>query len=93
MLQQALKVSGRSASPLIKWMEKWAETTAGLKKTEAAHGMKTLKEMPGPTVAKFAWDLFAKRGLSRLHELQVNYFDDLFIFFLFSHDFLYIKAR
>ncbi|XP_021465760.1 25-hydroxyvitamin D-1 alpha hydroxylase, mitochondrial [Oncorhynchus mykiss] len=72
MLQQALKVSGRSASPLIKWMEKWAESAAGLKKTEAAHGMKTLKEMPGPTVAKFAWDLFAKRGLSRLHELQLE---------------------
>uniref|UniRef100_A0A8C9WTU2 Cytochrome P450, family 27, subfamily B, polypeptide 1 n=1 Tax=Sander lucioperca TaxID=283035 RepID=A0A8C9WTU2_SANLU len=28
--------------------------------------------MPGPSVASFAWDLFAKRGLSRLHELQLE---------------------
>lgn len=70
-------------TPLIKWMDNWAESSVGRKKAEAAHRVKTLEEMPGPTVAKFAWDLFAKRGLSRLHELQVNYFVDLFnLFFL-----------
>uniref|UniRef100_A0AAY5KLJ9 Cytochrome P450, family 27, subfamily B, polypeptide 1 n=1 Tax=Esox lucius TaxID=8010 RepID=A0AAY5KLJ9_ESOLU len=75
MLQHALKVSGRSVSPLIKWMEKWVEGAAGLKKTspaEPAQRMKTLEEMPGPTTAKFAWDLFARRGLCRLHEMQLE---------------------
>ncbi|KAM4612609.1 25-hydroxyvitamin D-1 alpha hydroxylase, mitochondrial [Polymixia lowei] len=72
MLQQALKVSYRSASPLIKWIERWAEVaSAGLKTTDEP-SVKTLKEMPGPSVASFAWDLFAKRGLSRLHELQLG---------------------
>lgn len=76
MLQQALRVSGRSAYPLVKWMERWVEGTAaaaaaGPEGTKQLAG-KTLDEMPGPTVASFAWDLFAKRGLSRLHELQVG---------------------
>ncbi|KAL0978269.1 hypothetical protein UPYG_G00168210 [Umbra pygmaea] len=71
MLQQAFKVSGRSAYPLIKWMEKWAESAAGSRKIDG-HRMKTLKEMPGPTAVKFAWDLFARRGLSRLHEMQLE---------------------
>lgn len=68
MLQQALRVSGRSASPLVKWMERWAEG-ASAKGTKA---VRTLDDMPGPSVASFAWDLFAKRGLSQLHELQVQ---------------------
>lgn len=73
MLQQALRVSGRSAFPLVKWMERWAEGAAaagpeGTKRQE----VRTLDDMPGPSVASFAWDLFAKRGLSRLHELQVR---------------------
>eukprot|EP00064_Thunnus_orientalis_P006785 superscaffoldBa00000723_g6803 len=72
MLQQALRVSGRSAFPLVKWMERWAEgAAAGPEGTKQQLAGKTLDAMPGPTVASFAWDLFAKRGLSRLHELQV----------------------
>ncbi|XP_067096219.1 25-hydroxyvitamin D-1 alpha hydroxylase, mitochondrial [Osmerus mordax] len=71
MLQQALKASGRSASPLIKCMERWAEIAAGKKKTNA-DPVKTLREMPGPSIGNFAWDLFAKRGLSRLHQLQLE---------------------
>ncbi|CAN9512277.1 unnamed protein product [Ophioblennius macclurei] len=71
MLQQALRVSGRSAFPLVKWMERWAEGgAAGVEGTKAA--VKCLEEMPGPSVASFAYDLFAKRGLSRLHELQLE---------------------
>ncbi|XP_051272116.1 25-hydroxyvitamin D-1 alpha hydroxylase, mitochondrial [Dicentrarchus labrax] len=70
MLQQALRVSGRSAFPLVKWMERWAEgASAGPEGTKA---VRTLDDMPGPSVASFAWDLFAKRGLSRLHELQLE---------------------
>lgn len=67
MLQQALRVSGRSAFPLVKWMERWAEGAAA-----GPLAGKTLGDMPGPTGASFAWDLFAKRGLSRLHDLQVG---------------------
>uniref|UniRef100_G3N612 Cytochrome P450, family 27, subfamily B, polypeptide 1 n=1 Tax=Gasterosteus aculeatus aculeatus TaxID=481459 RepID=G3N612_GASAC len=67
MLQQALRVSGRSAFPLLKWMERWAEGASA--KPQA---LRTLDDMPGPSVGRFAWDLFARRGLSRLHELQVE---------------------
>lgn len=70
MLQQALKVSGRSAFPLVKWMERWAEgALAGPGATEA---VRTLDDMPGPSVVSSAWDVFARRGLSRLHELQLE---------------------
>lgn len=71
MLQQALRVSGRSAFPqALKWMERWTEGAAA--RAEAPQGVRGLDDMPGPSVASFAWDLFAKRGLSRLHELQVE---------------------
>lgn len=70
MLQQALRVSGRSASPLVKWMERWFEGASA--RPEGTKAVKTLDDMPGPSVASFAWDLFAKRGLSQLHELQVQ---------------------
>ncbi|XP_029906754.1 25-hydroxyvitamin D-1 alpha hydroxylase, mitochondrial [Myripristis murdjan] len=72
MLQQALKVSGRSASPLVKWMERWAESASAAPEGTKAQAARSLNEMPGPSVASFAWDLFAKRGLSRLHELQLE---------------------
>lgn len=71
MLQQVLRVSARGALPqVLKWMERWTEGAAS--RTEAPQGIHSLDEMPGPSVASFAWDLFAKRGLSRLHELQVS---------------------
>ncbi|XP_026202745.1 25-hydroxyvitamin D-1 alpha hydroxylase, mitochondrial [Anabas testudineus] len=72
MLQQALRVSGRSAFPLVKWMERWAEGAAVAPEGTKQQTVKTLDEMPGPSVASFVWDLFAKRGLSRLHELQLE---------------------
>lgn len=70
MLQQALRVSARGTLPLGKWMERSAECTPA--RSEGIKTVKTLDDMPGPSVASFAWDLFAKRGLSRLHELQVQ---------------------
>lgn len=70
MLQQALRVSGRSAFPLVKWMERWTESASA--RPEGTQAVRSLDDMPGPSVASFAWDLFAKRGLSRLHELQVS---------------------
>ncbi|CAL8339416.1 unnamed protein product [Merluccius merluccius] len=75
MLQQALRASGRSVSPLLKWLEGWAEVTPSAGPTCAEPSVlkqKSLREMPGPSVVSFAWDLFAKRGLSRLHELQLE---------------------
>lgn len=71
MLQQALRVSGRTAFPLVKWMERWAEGTSVGAEGAKWPAVKTLDDMPGPSVPSFVWDLFAKRGLSRLHELQV----------------------
>ncbi|XP_004545048.2 25-hydroxyvitamin D-1 alpha hydroxylase, mitochondrial [Maylandia zebra] len=72
MLQQALRVSGRSSFPLVKLMERWTEGAAAGSEGTKMQGVKTLNEMPGPSVTSFAWDLFAKRGLSRLHELQLE---------------------
>lgn len=75
MLQQHLRVAGRSAFPLVKWMERWAEGAAASPARAKAQAVATLDDMPGPSLASFAWDLFAKGGLSRLHELQVNEWD------------------
>ncbi|XP_061543795.1 25-hydroxyvitamin D-1 alpha hydroxylase, mitochondrial [Phycodurus eques] len=69
MLQQALRVSGRSASPLLKWVERWAEGAAA---GPDATTVRSLDDMPGPSVLGFAWDLFARRGLSKLHQLQLE---------------------
>lgn len=73
MLQQAQRVSGRSAAPVLKWMERCAEGAASTAHGHKLPGLKTLQDMPGPSVGSFAWDLFAKRGLSRLHDLQVKW--------------------
>ncbi|MED6232434.1 hypothetical protein ATANTOWER_029938 [Ataeniobius toweri] len=70
MLQQALRV--RNAFPLAKWMERWAEGAAAPPLESALQAVRTLDDLPGPTVASFAWDLFARGGLSRLHELQLK---------------------
>ncbi|KAI4899086.1 hypothetical protein NFI96_022010 [Prochilodus magdalenae] len=70
MLQQALRVSGRSASPLLRCMDRWLDSL-GSKQTEVKR-LRTLEEMPGPSALGFVWDLFAKRGLARLHELQLE---------------------
>ncbi|CAG11755.1 unnamed protein product [Tetraodon nigroviridis] len=51
-------------------MERWAECVSA--RPQGAAAAKALGDMPGPSVASFAWDLFAKRGLSRLHELQLE---------------------
>lgn len=75
MLQQALRVSGRSSFPLLRWVERWAEGATAARPEGAqldVDQVRTLDQMPGPSVASFAWDLFAKRGLSRLHQLQVQ---------------------
>ncbi|XP_077460125.1 25-hydroxyvitamin D-1 alpha hydroxylase, mitochondrial isoform X1 [Stigmatopora argus] len=70
MLQQALRVSGRSATPLLRWMERWAEGAAAAAPDGTV--VRSLDSMPGPSVLGFAWDLFARRGLSKLHQLQLE---------------------
>nr|XP_020448673.1 25-hydroxyvitamin D-1 alpha hydroxylase, mitochondrial [Monopterus albus] len=71
MQQQALRVSSRSAFPIVKWMERWTEGISASPEATKQQAVRTLDDMPGPSVASFAWDLFARRGLSRLHELQL----------------------
>lgn len=34
--------------------------------------VRSLPDIPGPSVPRFLYDLFCKGGLSRLHELQVR---------------------
>ncbi|XP_017271225.1 25-hydroxyvitamin D-1 alpha hydroxylase, mitochondrial [Kryptolebias marmoratus] len=72
MSQQALRVSVRNSFPLLRWMERWSGGSASPPaQAQAEAEVRTLDHMPGPGVASFAWDLFAKKGLSRLHELQM----------------------
>ncbi|KAK9966094.1 hypothetical protein ABG768_003223 [Culter alburnus] len=68
MLPQALKLSGRSALPLLRCAERWADVIPA----PPPQQVKTLEQMPGPSAAGFVWDLFFRRGLSRLHQLQVE---------------------
>lgn len=55
-------------------MEKWADSASVGSAGTELQAARTLDDMPGPSVASFAWDLFAKRGLSRLHHLQVAFY-------------------
>ncbi|KAI5093223.1 cytochrome P450, family 27, subfamily B, polypeptide 1, partial [Silurus meridionalis] len=59
MLQQVMRVSWRGVSSMIKW-------------AEPVTGVRTLDQMPGPSAIRFIWDLLANRGLSRLHEMQLD---------------------
>uniref|UniRef100_A0A672RR94 25-hydroxyvitamin D-1 alpha hydroxylase, mitochondrial n=2 Tax=Sinocyclocheilus grahami TaxID=75366 RepID=A0A672RR94_SINGR len=68
MLPQALKMSGRSAFPLLRCADRWADVIA----CAASRQVKTLEQMPGPSAAGFIWDLLSRRGLSRLHQLQLE---------------------
>lgn len=64
MLPQTLKVTGRSALPLLRW--------ADVMRAPSSQQVKTLEHMPGPSSAGFLWDLFFRRGLTRLHQMQVR---------------------
>uniref|UniRef100_A0A8C9WEV3 Cytochrome P450, family 27, subfamily B, polypeptide 1 n=1 Tax=Scleropages formosus TaxID=113540 RepID=A0A8C9WEV3_SCLFO len=68
---QPLKASGRGAG-VVKWvMDRWAEPMVCLRSRTTQH-LRSLEEMPGPSAIGFAWDLLARRGLSRLHEMQLE---------------------
>ncbi|XP_052425854.1 25-hydroxyvitamin D-1 alpha hydroxylase, mitochondrial [Carassius gibelio] len=68
MLPQALRMAGRSALPLLRCADRWADVIA----CAASRQVKTLEQMPGPSSGGFIWDLLFRRGLSRLHQLQLE---------------------
>ncbi|XP_077430308.1 25-hydroxyvitamin D-1 alpha hydroxylase, mitochondrial isoform X2 [Vanacampus margaritifer] len=69
MLQQALRVSGLSGFPLLRWVGRWAEGTV-----VAPDGttVRSMDDMPGTSMPGFAWDLLVRRALSKLHQLQLE---------------------
>ncbi|KAH0629085.1 hypothetical protein JD844_010896 [Phrynosoma platyrhinos] len=69
-MPQALKLASRASLLARYFPEMWPES---LLKSQARviKSHKTLEEMPGPSALSFFTDLFCKKGLSRLHELQV----------------------
>ncbi|XP_074835869.1 25-hydroxyvitamin D-1 alpha hydroxylase, mitochondrial [Carettochelys insculpta] len=70
-MSQTLKLASRASLVSRSFPELWAElgfqAPARVIKTH-----KTLEDMPGPSVLGFFTDLFCKRGLARLHELQIE---------------------
>nr|XP_055039246.1 25-hydroxyvitamin D-1 alpha hydroxylase, mitochondrial [Misgurnus anguillicaudatus] len=66
MLPRAFRMSGRCMSSLLRCVDsRWSDVILHKE-------LKTLDEMPGPSAAGFIWDLFFRRGLTRLHQLQVE---------------------
>ncbi|KAL4646211.1 25-hydroxyvitamin D-1 alpha hydroxylase, mitochondrial-like [Arapaima gigas] len=68
---QFLKASSQGTCAVKGVKGKWAEPIVCLS-TRTTHHLKNLAEMPGPSAISFAWDLFARKGLSQLHELQLE---------------------
>uniref|UniRef100_A0A8C3HYV4 Cytochrome P450 family 27 subfamily B member 1 n=1 Tax=Chrysemys picta bellii TaxID=8478 RepID=A0A8C3HYV4_CHRPI len=70
-MPQTLKLASRASLLTRGFPEIWAElgfkAPARVIKTH-----KTLEDMPGPSALGFFTDLFCKRGLARLHELQIE---------------------
>ncbi|XP_041097652.1 25-hydroxyvitamin D-1 alpha hydroxylase, mitochondrial [Polyodon spathula] len=67
---QALRQPVKLSSSLVRWLELGGEAKALLRSNEKV--VKTLEDMPGPSFLSFVYDLFGRRGLSRLHELQLE---------------------
>ncbi|XP_020381049.2 25-hydroxyvitamin D-1 alpha hydroxylase, mitochondrial [Rhincodon typus] len=45
---------------------------SALSKKQETKSLRTMSEMPGPSAVRFAHDLFFKKGLARLHEMQLE---------------------
>uniref|UniRef100_A0A8C7DVE4 Cytochrome P450 family 27 subfamily B member 1 n=1 Tax=Naja naja TaxID=35670 RepID=A0A8C7DVE4_NAJNA len=70
-MSQTLKLATKASLVAKLFPELGVESLLGARsKVMKTH--KTLEEMPGPSALSFFSDLFCKRGLSRLHELQVR---------------------
>ncbi|TRY85084.1 hypothetical protein DNTS_023038 [Danionella cerebrum] len=66
MLQQALKLSNRSALPMLRWADVIGATPS------SEPQVKQLEQIPGPSTASFISELLFRRGLSRLHRMQLE---------------------
>lgn len=67
---QALRVPIKRTGSLGRWLDLGGQAKVLLKSNEKV--VKTLEDMPGPNFLSFVYDLFGRRGLSRLHELQLE---------------------
>ncbi|XP_030051326.1 25-hydroxyvitamin D-1 alpha hydroxylase, mitochondrial [Microcaecilia unicolor] len=70
-MSQTLKLASKSSLLYRYFPEMWAEVAS--KSPEAVvKRQKSLADIPGPTTFSFLADLFCRKGLSRLHELQLE---------------------
>ncbi|KAM3848940.1 25-hydroxyvitamin D-1 alpha hydroxylase, mitochondrial [Vipera latastei] len=70
-MSQTLKLATKASLLAKLFPELWVESLLGAR-SKVIETHKTLEEMPGPSALGFFTDLFCKRGLSRLHELQIE---------------------
>ncbi|XP_034268095.1 25-hydroxyvitamin D-1 alpha hydroxylase, mitochondrial [Pantherophis guttatus] len=70
-MSQTLKLATKASLLAKLFPELWVESVLGAR-SKVIKSHKTLEEMPGPSALSFFSDLFCKRGLSRLHELQIE---------------------
>ncbi|XP_058025774.1 25-hydroxyvitamin D-1 alpha hydroxylase, mitochondrial [Ahaetulla prasina] len=70
-MSQTLKLATKAPLLAKLFPELWVESVHGAP-SKVIKSHKTLEEMPGPSALSFFTDLFCKRGLSRLHELQIE---------------------
>ncbi|XP_032068271.1 25-hydroxyvitamin D-1 alpha hydroxylase, mitochondrial [Thamnophis elegans] len=70
-MSQTLKLATKASLLAKLFPELWGESLLGAR-SKVIKSHKTLEEMPGPSALSFFSDLFCKRGLSRLHELQME---------------------
>ncbi|XP_026570593.1 25-hydroxyvitamin D-1 alpha hydroxylase, mitochondrial [Pseudonaja textilis] len=70
-MSQTLKLATKASLVAKLFPELWLDSLLGAR-SKVLKTHKTLEEMPGPSALSFFSDLFCKRGLSRLHELQIE---------------------
>ncbi|XP_053560963.1 25-hydroxyvitamin D-1 alpha hydroxylase, mitochondrial [Bombina bombina] len=70
-MAQTLKLANRSSMVFRSLTELWAESLFR-KPEKVIKRHKSLADVPGPSSLSFLTDLFCRRGLSRLHELQLE---------------------
>ncbi|XP_026533168.1 25-hydroxyvitamin D-1 alpha hydroxylase, mitochondrial [Notechis scutatus] len=70
-MSQTLKLATKASLVAKLFPELWVDSLLGAR-SKVLKTHKTLEEMPGPSALSFFSDLFCKRGLSRLHELQIE---------------------
>ncbi|XP_003216736.2 25-hydroxyvitamin D-1 alpha hydroxylase, mitochondrial [Anolis carolinensis] len=71
-MPQTLKLASRASWLARCFPELWPDSLLKSQARVLKKTHKTLEEMPGPSTMGFFADLFCKKGLSRLHELQIE---------------------